>query len=405
MMNDEPPAKKPATKRKTKATKFKKAPQAPKRFKSAFMFFSTKKHPEIRLSLKDDENANANVPHVAKLVAAAWRELSQEDRAIWDKRSSDDKKRYEVEKAMYTGPWKIPASKRARKDPNAPKRPMSAFLAYSQRMRSVAKQDNQHLSNTEISKLLAEMWREAPDDIRREHIEQESEQRARYKLLMGDWRSKQEEALLSQRKQREQIALDVIANGGGDEEIRKHRQQMAAQSVAQTQHHAAAMYPQQSRHNSGPPPQYSQMEPPREDPSRFYSQTPYYNSNPPPPQGGYSYYPPYQEMPPGGRGPYMSAPTSWGPEAPTSSSQQQMYPERRSSEEHSMAPPPQSHYSQNYDPSHYNGSESSPGNVPGHPASSSSSSTYERSDPVYSYGNSHSGYNQGGYQQPHSYYG
>ena len=119
---------------------------------------------------------------------------------------------------------------------------------------------------------------------------------------------------------------------------------------------------------------------------------------------------------------YKIAPTSWAPGAPASSQQQmhaperqsseehstapqqQMHPERRSSEEHSMAPPPQSHYSQNYDPSCYHGSESSPGNAPGHPASSSSSSTYERSDPVYFCGNSHSGYNQGGYQQPHSCY-
>merc|ERR1712151_193766 len=92
-----------------------------------------------------------------------------------------------------------------------------AFLAYSQKKRSVLKQDNQHLRFTEISKLLADLWRDAPDDIRREYIEQQSEQRERYKLEMDDWQSKQEEALQSQRKQREQIALDVIANGGGDE--------------------------------------------------------------------------------------------------------------------------------------------------------------------------------------------
>jgi len=403
MMNDESPKKPVATKRKTKATKFKKAPQAPKRFKSAFMLFSTMKHPEIRLSLKDDENAN--VPRVAKLVAEAWRNLSPEERAIWDKRSSDDKKRYEVEKAMYTGPWKIPASKRARKDPNAPKRPMSAFLAYSQKMRSVVKQDNQHLSNTEISKLLADMWRDAPDDQRREYIEQESTQREQYKIDMDDWRSKQEEALLSQRKQREQIALDVIANGGGDEEIRKHRQQMAAESAAQQQQHSAPMYPPQSSHSSrGPPPQYSSMEPPRDDPSRgYYAQQPYYSSYPPP-SGGYSnHYPPYQEMP--GSGGYSSAPVSWGPEAPTSSQQHMYAPEhqRRSSDEHGMAPVPSSHYNPNYDPSYYQGSESSPGDMSGHPASTSSSSTYERSDPVYSYSNSQAGYNQGGYQ--HSYYG
>lgn len=388
MSDNDAPKEKATVKRKSKATKFKKAPQAPKRFKSAFMLFSTVKHPEIRLSLKDDENAN--VPRVAKLVAEAWRNLPPEERAVWDKKSSEDKKRYEVEKAMYTGPWKIPASKRARKDPNAPKRPMSAFLAYSQKMRSVVKNENQHLSNTEISKLLAEMWRNAPEDIRQEYIEQESKQRQIYKVNMDEWRTKQEEALMTQRREREKIALDVIANGGGDEEIRKHRQQMAAQSMQQQ--HTAGMYAQSAR--------VSQYPEPREDPSRgYYSQPPYYTSNPPH-QPSYPYhYPPYQEMP--SNAPYMPQPT-WGPDVPTSS--QQMYsnePPRRSNsvEEHPMAPQ-STHYNPHYDHSYYHTSEAPPHEQ----HTSSSSASYDRSDPVYSsYGNSHN-YQQGGYQG-HSYYG
>jgi len=405
MMNAEsPPKKAPPVKRKSKATKFKKAPQAPKRFKSAFMLFSTVKHPEIRLSLAPGQNAN--VPRVAKLVAEEWRKLSQEDRAVWDKKSSDDKKRYEVEKAMYTGPWKIPASKRARKDPNAPKRPMSAFLAYSQKMRSVVKQDNQHLSNTEISKLLAVMWREAAEDIRREFVERESIQRAQYKIDMNIWRTKQDESLLSQRKQREQIALDVIANGGGDEEIRKHRLQMAAQSAAAQQQHSTGVH--STTHSHGPP-QYGMES--REDPSRYYSQPPYYNGNPLP-APGYSYhYPPYQEMPPGGA-PYNASapPSSWGPEAP-SSSQQQMYPpERHASVEAAAAPPQSSHYAHHYDPSYYHSARPSspPNNVPSH-QTTSSSSTYERSEQAYSYGNSQPSYQQGHQShqghQGHPYYG
>lgn len=34
--------------KKVAITKYKKAPQAPRRFKSAYMFFSTEKHKEIR---------------------------------------------------------------------------------------------------------------------------------------------------------------------------------------------------------------------------------------------------------------------------------------------------------------------------------------------------------------------
>jgi hypothetical protein len=41
----------PAERRKKKDVKYRKAPQAPKRFKSAYMFFSTAMHPAIRKRL------------------------------------------------------------------------------------------------------------------------------------------------------------------------------------------------------------------------------------------------------------------------------------------------------------------------------------------------------------------
>jgi hypothetical protein len=39
--------------KKNQSVKYKKAPQAPRRFKSAYMFFSTEKHKEIRQELAD----------------------------------------------------------------------------------------------------------------------------------------------------------------------------------------------------------------------------------------------------------------------------------------------------------------------------------------------------------------
>lgn len=38
--------------------KYKKAPQAPRRFKSSYMFFSTKKHKEIRAELAEKGEGN-----------------------------------------------------------------------------------------------------------------------------------------------------------------------------------------------------------------------------------------------------------------------------------------------------------------------------------------------------------
>jgi hypothetical protein len=69
--------------------------------------------------------AQVSTTDVAKLVSQAWKEISDEERDTWEELARKDKARYEMEKSMYTGPWKVPAMKRSQKDPNAPKRPMS----------------------------------------------------------------------------------------------------------------------------------------------------------------------------------------------------------------------------------------------------------------------------------------
>ena len=69
------------------------------------------------------------------------------------------------EKDLYKGEWIIP-KRRAKKHPHAPKRPMSAFLKYSQVTRAKVKAANPKLSNTDISSLLGEMWNNAPHSER-----------------------------------------------------------------------------------------------------------------------------------------------------------------------------------------------------------------------------------------------
>jgi len=58
---------------------------------------------------------------------------------------------------MYKGPWKVPANKRTPKDPSAPKRPMSAFLAFSNGRRADLKRQNPNATNSDLSKVSARM--------------------------------------------------------------------------------------------------------------------------------------------------------------------------------------------------------------------------------------------------------
>lgn len=97
-----------------KSRKFKKAPGAPKRFRSAFIFFSQQKHKEIQESLAR-EGSSEKTTSVAKMVSEAWRQMGQEERSKWEKMASDDKERFEKEKASYRGPWTVPIGHRKSK--------------------------------------------------------------------------------------------------------------------------------------------------------------------------------------------------------------------------------------------------------------------------------------------------
>ena len=63
-------------------------------------------------------------------VAAQWRGLSDPERKYWEGMAKKDKKRFSKETKSYTGP--IGRKLRTKKNPLAPKRPMSgeSFLKY-----------------------------------------------------------------------------------------------------------------------------------------------------------------------------------------------------------------------------------------------------------------------------------
>jgi len=92
---------------------------------------------------------------------------------------------------VYKGPWQVP-SDRPRKDPTAPKRPPSAFLNYSRTRRTELIEENPHVKNTDISKLLGMEWRSIPQEMRQPHIDKEAREREVYHRKISEWRKQQE---------------------------------------------------------------------------------------------------------------------------------------------------------------------------------------------------------------------
>jgi len=266
------------TKKKRDASTLRKAPQAPKRFKSSYICFFMAKQQEI----KDELGQAATVTEVSKRSAEMWRNLPAEERAYWDDAATKDKQRYMAEKASYTGPWQVPW-KRAKKDPSAPKRPMSAFLYFSQEKRRIIKDKNPGMRNTEVSRVLGEMWRNAPEEERNPHIEREARERKKYKVAIAQWREEHDAKIEAQKKAAEEQRLAAA-------------QQMYApvENVVSYQHNMAYADP-----NMGQSAGVQNMSPYNYSPAPYgYStQQPYVHPQQGQ-QGGYStsmMYPPYYQ--------------------------------------------------------------------------------------------------------------
>jgi len=172
-------------KKKERGLVYRKAPQAPKRFKPAYICFSMEMHK------KNKEELGSDVTVSAKRISHLWHSLPPREREYWNAKAKKDKKRYEEEKAAYDGPWKI-LIKPSKPDPDAPKRPMSSFLFFAQKYRPIVKKDNPKLRNIEVSKLLGVMWKNLlPEDEKQKYIQHEVSQRAIYNSAMLDWQKKQ----------------------------------------------------------------------------------------------------------------------------------------------------------------------------------------------------------------------
>lgn len=176
---------------------------------------------------------------------------------IWEEKARTDKERYNIEKEKYTGPWQVPF-KRAKKNPEAPKRPMSAFLYYSQEKRSHVKQNNPGMKNTEVSRILGKMWQDATDEERAPHIEREKVEREKYKASMANWRKKEEGRKAETEKLRKEtsIAPKTTYNYDIPEPIPFSATSSPSHPIHQQDYSSGPHDPFYQRYRYHPPPEY-----------------------------------------------------------------------------------------------------------------------------------------------------
>jgi HMG (high mobility group) box/Topoisomerase C-terminal repeat len=161
-------------------------PPAPKRPKSAYMYFCADKRPEVAEKGKP-------LGDVAKELASMWSDISDEDRKKYDQVAEAGKQEYQKEKAVWKEECKKSKGSRGKKSSSSskassseptPKRPRSAYIFFCNALRPEVSERFSKLGD--IAKELARMWAETDD--REEYVAMAEADKERYEAEMEEYR-------------------------------------------------------------------------------------------------------------------------------------------------------------------------------------------------------------------------
>lgn len=177
-----------------------KDPEAPKRPKSSYLFFCDDKRSEIKKA-----NPELKATEISTKLGEMWQALTDKKKAKYVAKAETAKGEYKEAMTHYERPSdedlaKLDVNQRRRgskgegktkkkKDPNAPKRPMTAFLYFSQEKRAEVKEANPEMKGTEFSVELGRMWKEdyADEGSRKKWVNAAAKDKARYDEEMKEY--------------------------------------------------------------------------------------------------------------------------------------------------------------------------------------------------------------------------
>lgn len=159
----------------------------PKGRMSNYTFFVQMCREEHR---KKHPNENVNFTEFSKKCAERWKVMSEKEKKRFADMAEKDKQRYDREMATYTPPAGEGGRKRKKKDPNAPKRPLSAFFLFCQDERPAVKAIYPNYSVGEAAKELGERWNKVTAEAKAKYEAKAQQDKARYDKDLANYKSK-----------------------------------------------------------------------------------------------------------------------------------------------------------------------------------------------------------------------
>jgi len=139
----------------------KKDPNKPRGKTSSYAYFVSKCREEHK---KNHPGTSVGFSEFSKRCSERWKTMSAKEKVRFEDMAKTDKVRYDREMKTYTPPKGAKLGKK-KKDPNAPKRPPSAFFVFCAEHRPAIKGDHPGISIGDIAKKLGELWsKQSPKD-------------------------------------------------------------------------------------------------------------------------------------------------------------------------------------------------------------------------------------------------
>uniref|UniRef100_A0A914UY26 HMG box domain-containing protein n=2 Tax=Plectus sambesii TaxID=2011161 RepID=A0A914UY26_9BILA len=134
-------------------------------------------------------NENVQVTEISKKCSEKWKTMTDDEKRRFFELAQKDAERYQAEVAAYGGEDALRKRKRAKKDPNAPKRALSAFFFFSHDRRPEVQQGHPEWKVGQVAQELGRFWKALSDEERAVYERKALEDKERYAEEMRDYKA------------------------------------------------------------------------------------------------------------------------------------------------------------------------------------------------------------------------
>jgi len=153
-----------------------KDPNAPKKPLSAYFLFSQDERLKVKAEFPD-----YSITEVAKELGRRWATIDPAIKQSYEQRYQESRRQYEQALQAYK-------PQKKKKDPNAPKQPLSAYFLFSQEERLKVKNEHPSYSICEVAKELGKRWADMAPEVKQRYQQMAEEGRQKYDQDMAAYR-------------------------------------------------------------------------------------------------------------------------------------------------------------------------------------------------------------------------